>query len=687
MSAVLEFSKKIARHTDIALALGIVTVLLFLLLPIPAFLLDIMLAFSISTSLVILVTTLLIPTPLELSVFPSLLLITTIIRLSLNVASTKLILANGHLGDKAAGHVISAFGHFVMQGSVVIGAIIFLILTIVNFMVITKGSSRIAEVAARFSLDSMPGKQMAIDAELSSGMIDNKTAKAKRKSLEEETTFYGSMDGANKFVRGDAVAGVIITFINIIGGIIIGVVQRNLPLDVAVKTYSILTIGDGLTCQIPSVIISLSAGLLVTKASNSGSSDQALFTQLSKRPRALFLSAALSSAIALLPGLPFFPFFLISGALGGLAYLLSSISKEKIALTTPKFTPPQPIEENVTEVLRLDTIKVELGLGLISLASPYAKNSLPKKFKLLRKQTAAKLGFILPPIRLQDNTAIPQNDYLIKIKEILAGRGTIFPEKHMIMSLKGNEILIPGIDCKEPAFGLPAKWIDISDFDIKMEQEYTVLDSTSVISTHLTQIIKENITDLLSYTDVQNLVEETSKTHKKLIQDLIPDILNISKLQKVLQKLLAEGISIKDLPTILESAGDASSKGQNVILITEFVRSKLSRQICSQNVNTQGKLPIIAISDAWENRLLESIYDTEEEKQIVLPPSELNTFLTKVQQSINDNVKDGMLPAILASSGIRPYARNLIAKIQPMVTVLGHKELHSKYPIEHLGTI
>jgi flagellar biosynthesis protein FlhA len=685
MSAVLEFSKKVAKHTDIALALGIVTVLLFLLLPVPAFLLDVMLAFSISTSLVILVTTLLISTPLDLSVFPSLLLITTIIRLSLNVASTKLILANGHLGDKAAGQVISAFGHFVMQGNVVIGAIIFLILTIVNFVVITKGSSRIAEVAARFSLDAMPGKQMAIDAELSSGMIDNQTAKARRKNLEEETTFYGSMDGANKFVRGDAIAGVIITFINIIGGIIIGIVQRNLPLDVAVRTYSVLTIGDGLTCQIPSVIISLSAGLLVTKASNSGSSDQALFSQLSKRPRALFLAAALSSTIALLPGLPFFPFFLISGALGGLAYLVSSISKEKTALTTQKFTPPQPLEENVAEVLKLDTIKVELGMGLLSLAAPYAKNSLPKKFKLLRKQIAAKLGFILPPIRLQDNTLVNRNDYLIKIKEIVAGQGTVFPEKHMVMSITGKDINIEGIDCKEPAFGLPAKWID--PINLESAQDYTVLDSTSVITTHLTQVIKENITDLLSYTDVQGLIEETSKTHKKLIQDLIPDVLNISKLQKILHKLLLEGISIKDLPTILESAGDASSKGQNVILITEFVRNKLSRQICAQNANAKGNIPVIAISDSWENKLIENMYDAEEEKQIVLPPSELNAFLTKVQHALNDNVRDGMMPAILVSSGIRPYVRNLIAKIQPMATVLGHKELHSKYPLEHLGTV
>jgi flagellar biosynthesis protein FlhA len=685
MSAVLEFTKKIAKHTDIALALGIVTVLLFLLLPIPAFLLDIMLAFSISTSLVILVTTLLIPTPLELSVFPSLLLITTIIRLSLNIASTKLILANGHLGDKAAGHVISAFGHFVMQGNVVIGAIIFLILTIVNFIVITKGSSRIAEVAARFSLDAMPGKQMAIDAELSSGIIDNQTAKARRKSLEEETTFYGSMDGANKFVRGDAIAGVIITFINIIGGIIIGILQRNLPLDVAVRTYSILTIGDGLTCQIPSVIISLSAGLLVTKASNSGSSDKALFAQLSKRPRALFLAAFLSGAIALLPGLPFFPFFIISAALGGLAYLVSSIAKAKVVSTAQKFTPVQPLEENVAEVLKLDTIKVELGMGLLSLASPYTNNSLPKKFKLLRKQTAAKLGFILPAIRLQDNTSINRNDYLIKIKEILAGRGTIFPEKYMVMSATGKDIPIEGVNCKEPAFGLPAKWIDAADLSVA--EGYTILDSASVITTHLTQIIKENITDLLSYTDVQNLLEEASKTHKKLIQDLIPDVLNISKLQKVLHKLLAEGISIKDLTTILESAGDASSKGQNVVLITEFVRSKLARQICSQNLNTKGNLPIIAISDSWENKFLENIYDAEEEKQIVLPPSELNSFLIKVQQTLNENVKDGVMPAVLVSSGIRPYVRNLIAKIQPMVTVLGHKELHSKYPIEHLGTV
>jgi flagellar biosynthesis protein FlhA len=684
MSAILEFSKKVARHTDVALALGIVAVLLFLLLPIPAFLLDIMLAFSISTSLVILVTTLLIATPLELSVFPSLLLITTIIRLSLNVASTKLILAQGHMGDTAAGHVISSFGHFVMQGNVVIGAIIFLILTIINFVVITKGSSRIAEVAARFSLDAMPGKQMAIDAELTTGLIDNQTAKIKRKNLEEETTFYGSMDGANKFVRGDAIAGVIITFINIIAGIIIGTVQRNLPFDVAVRTYSILTIGDGLTCQIPSVIISLSAGLLVTKASNSGSSDKALFSQLGKRPRALFVASALSGAIALLPGLPFFPFFLISSALGGLAYLLSFAAKQRL-LATQKFSQPhQTTEDNISDVLKLDTIRVELGLGLLSIASPQSKHSLAKKIKLLRKQTASKLGFILPQIRLQDNTSIGHCDYLIKVKEIVAGTGTIFPDKYMIMITPG-QLLPDGIDCKEPTFGLPAKWIEESD--LNKIPHATVLDSASVISTHLTQIIKENVTDLLSYTDVQNLLEETSKTHRKLVQDTIPDAINVSKLQKVLHKLLGEGISIKDLATILESAADVSSKGQGVSAITEFVRIKLARQICAQNIDQKGHLPIIAISDRWESKFLDNMYESEEEKQIVLPPSELNEFLSKAQQMLNENVKDGLMPSILTSSEIRPCVRNLIAKIQPMITVLGHKELYSKYPVDHLGTI
>lgn len=686
MSQILDFSKRITKHTDIVLALCIVSVLLFLLLPIPAFLLDVMLAFSISTSLVILVTTLLITTPLELSVFPSLLLITTIIRLSLNVASTKLILANGHLGEKAAGHVIASFGHFVMQGNVVIGAIVFLILTIINFIVITKGSSRIAEVAARFSLDSMPGKQMAIDAELSNGMIDNPTAKAKRQNLEEETTFYGSMDGANKFVRGDAIAGVIITLINIIGGMIIGTVQKNLPFEMAMKTYSILTIGDGLTCQIPSVIISLSAGLLVTKSSTSGSSDKALFGQFGKRPRALFVACALSGAIALLPGLPFLPFMLISGALGGLAYLTSALAARDRVLSKSQNLPTlQQVEDNISEILKLDTIRVELGSDLLSLATPYAKQSLAKKVKTMRKQTASKLGFILPPIRLQDNSTLGKNEYLIKVKEISAGSGTVFPSMHMVVNAVSRDLSIPGIACKDPTFGLPAIWI--SESDINQVANYTILDSASVICTHLSQIVRENITELLSYTDVQNLLDETSKSHKKLIQDLIPEIITAGKLQKLLQRLLSEGISIKDLPAILENAGDACSKGYNISALTEFVRSKLSRQICSQNLNAKGKIPVIAISDIWENKLLSHLHENGEEKQLILPPSELNEFLTRTQNLLNSNSKEGFIPVILVSSGIRPQVRDVIAKIQPMATVLGHNELHHKYQIEHLDTI
>lgn len=689
---MINFLNKVAKYNDISLAIGIVTVLMFLLVPMPSFLLDIMLAFSIAVSLVILMTTLLISSPLELSAFPSLLLITTVIRLSLNVASTKLILAQGHLGDTAAGHVISAFGHFVMQGNVVIGVIIFLILTIINFVVITKGSGRIAEVAARFSLDAMPGKQMTIDSELSTGFITEEQAKRKRKTLEEESTFYGSMDGANKFVRGDAIAGLIITFINLIGGIIIGTLQRNLSLDTAVQTYSILTIGDGLACQIPSLIISLASGLLVTKAGASGSTDKAIFGQLGKKPRALSIAASLVGLIAFMPGLPFFPFIVMGASLGGLAYIIQTIAQKENQTHQEseynKFsaTPIIPVEDPVSNALKLDIIKVELGLGLLSLVKQDTQNDLTQKIKLLRTQMATKLGFILPRIRIQDNSNLEINTYLIKIKEIIAGSGKVYPGRYMVVHKTTPEKShIDGISAVEPAFGLPATWV--SEKDIDKSKSSTTLDSASVISTHITQIIKESITELLSYTDTQNLLEEVTKSHKKLVQDIIPDVITVGMLQKILQKLLAEDVSIRDLPTILEGAADASIKSKDITFITESIRTKLARQICSKHLNQSGNLPIISISDQWEDIFFKNLADSTSEKKVSLPPSIINDFVTQVVKKITQNIQDGHMPIILTSSSLRPHIRAIIAKAQPMVTVLGHTEIYSKYPIENLGTI
>jgi len=564
--------KRITDYGDIALACSIVGILMVLLFPIPTFMLDFLLAFSIGTAFVILMTTLFIYKPLDLSVFPTILLVTTLLRLSLNIASTRLILAKGHSGSDAAGAVIEAFGGFVMQGNVVIGLIVFLILTLINFIVITKGSGRIAEVAARFSLDAMPGKQMAIDADLAAGLLDEATAKKRRKELEDESTFFGAMDGANKFVRGDAIAGLIITFINLIGGMIVGIVQKDLSFDVAVQTYTMLTIGDGLVSQIPSLIISMSAGLLVTKAGSTGSTDKLIFGQLSNYPQALMMTSIVIALMAFLPGLPFVPFAIISFAIGGAAYSIFISRKKEGAPIVGARDPSDKAgsegnisgdaedsyADKISEVLHLDLIRVEIGYGLMSLVNNSNGHNLTEQIKGLRKQIIQEYGFIMPSVRIQDNIQLDTDTYVIKIKELEAGRGIVRPGKLMIMDPQGTDIDIPGESTKEPAFGLPAKWIEESYKEEALFNNCTVVDPSTVMTTHLTELIKENITDLLSYSETQKLLNQMNEEHKQLVKDIIPDVVSIASLQKVLQNLLSEMISIRDLPSILESIADAA---------------------------------------------------------------------------------------------------------------------------------
>ncbi|QEK39438.1 flagellar biosynthesis protein FlhA [Candidatus Sneabacter namystus] len=675
------------KYKDLTLSAAIVIILLFLLVPVPVALLDVMLAFSVTSSLLLLIVTLLISTPLELSIFPSILLVSTVMRLSLNIASTKLILAKGHQGTTAAGKVIESFGHFVMQGNVVIGIIIFLMLTIINFVVITKGSGRISEVAARFSLDAMPGKQMAIDAELSTGLIDDHTAKRRRRHLEEESTFYGAMDGANKFVRGDAVAGLLITLINIIGGIIIGVVQKNLPFNKAVYCYSILTVGDGIACQMPAVITSIASGLLVTKAGTQGSMDKVLFLQMANNARALTISAVLSGLISLLPGLPVIPFVSMAAILGIAAYYSSKKSnslpnkKEQEIRTSNKST------ENILP--KLDIIKLELGIGLVRLSQAQHNDFLPLKIQTLRKTMASELGFVIPAIRIQDNPNIGLNEYIIKIKDCVVAKGLAYTDKYMITLDNENRDKvqnIPGIQAKEPSFGLAAKWVDKND--IKDIDQHKLLSASNVILMHISNLIRENISDLLSYTDVCHLVEQLSLQHRKLVQDVIQDVVPITLLQKVLQNLLSEGISIRDLPGILEACAEAASQDKHSIYVTEAVRKKLAKQICANSSTAQGTLPVVSISEYWENKFIQNLNSQNAvNKKILLPPDEIKQFLTAVHNTLSNNTKNGHTPAVLTSSTIRPYVKDLVHQIHNMISILGHEELSGKIRVESVGVI
>ena len=690
---MLEFLKKVTKYGDIALACGIIAILMVLLFPVSTRLLDLLLAFSISIAIIILMTTLFINTPLELSVFPTILLVTTILRLSLNIASVRLILSNGHTGADAAGHIIEAFGHFVMQGNVVIGLIVFLILTLINFVVITKGSGRIAEVAARFSLDAMPGKQMAIDADLSAGLITEDVARSRRKTLEDESAFYGAMDGANKFVRGDAIAGIVITFINLIGGIIIGMLQRGLPFDKAVQTYTILTIGDGLVSQIPALIISLAAGLLVTRSGAIGSADKALFGQLSKYPRALMVAAVVTALISLIPGLPFLPFCALALLFGGIGYLLNLSATDqaddaKVAQSAAAAADKKTQADNVSETMQLEYVSVELGYGLLNLVNPtHRGHKLTDQIKALRRQIIRDLGFVMPSVRIQDNMQLPSNTYVIKIKELESGRGEVYTDQVMVMDSTGAEIKIPGINTKEPTFGLPAKWVNESYKEEALFHNYTVVDPSTVITTHLTELVKENITELLSYTEVQKLVDDLGEEHKKLIKDNIPDVFNISTLQKVLQALLSESVSIRDLPSIIESTADASRNTKNIIHIVEFVRAKLARQICHTYLHNKGFMSVLTLSNEWEEIFRQNVSGDGDAKQLSIPPSKLQEFVDKVNSAYDTQAMQGNTPILLTNSAIRPYVRSVIERFRSSITVLSQSELHFKMKVRTVGII
>ena len=688
------------RQGDVMLAVGVMFILVILILPMPSWLLDIMLTISLSFSGLVLMTALFIAKPLDFSAFPTVLLISTMLRLSLNLASTRLILANGHKGPAAAGEVIRAFGNFVMGGNFVIGIIVFAILVIVNFIVITKGSGRIAEVSARFSLDAMPGKQMAIDADLSAGLINENDARERRKRLEDESNFFGSMDGAAKFVRGDAIAGLLITFINIIGGIIIGVAQQGLSFGDAAAAYTLLTVGDGLVTQIPALVVSTAAGLLVTKAGIDGSTDKALFGQLGRFPRAFGMSSAMLLALALLPGIPMFPFMLMAGATGAAAWHLArrgpldehgieigAAGTALVAGGAEAQAPAEPTEEPISTVLHIDQIRLELGYGLLALINDQQGFRLTEQIKALRRQIASEMGFVMPSVRIQDNMQLGANNYIIRIKDIEAGSGEVRPAMLLVMDPRGERIALAGEETTEPTFGLPAMWVPEANREEASFRGYTVVDAPTVITTHLTEAIKEQMSELLSYGETQTLLDGLDKEHQKLVADLVPSQISVTAIQRVLQSLLAERISIRDLPTILEGIAEAVGFTQNITLITEHVRSRLSRQLGAMYVNGEGILPLVTLSPEWEQAFAESIVGSGDERQLSMAPSKLQEFITAVRQTFERHAMMGESPVLLTSPSIRPYARSIVERFRPATPVMSQNEIHPKAKIRTVDQI
>ena len=676
---------------DVFFALGIVGILTALILPMPALLLDIMLALSFSLSVLILMTVLFLEKPLDLSSFPTILLVSTMIRLALNLASTRLILANGHEGHDAAGEVIKAFGSFVMQDNFVIGVIVFAILTIVNFVVITKGAGRIAEVSARFFLDSMPGKQMAIDADLSAGLIDEKEARNRRSILEQESSFFGAMDGASKFVRGDAIAGLLIVFINAIAGMIIGMAQKGMTFADAADVYTYLTIGDGLVSQIPSLIVSVAAGMLVSKAGVSGSADKALFSQLSKYPQALMVSAGLMLTLAAVPGIPAFP-FLIMAAIAGF-YGRMSVNRDRktaadaYAAEQAAATKPAVAEEPISKALAIDLIRIELGYGLLPLVNNPDKGRLTEQIKGLRRQLAEDMGFILPSVRIQDNLQLAASNYVVKIKEIEAGKGEIRPDMLLCMNPSGDKIELPGENTREPTFGLPAMWISPDYREEAHFKGYTVVDPATVVTTHVTEIIKDNMQDLLSYAETQKLLDELPASHQKLVADVIPSKITVTGIQRVLQNLVAERVSIRDLPSILEGVAEAVAFTHNITQITEHVRQRLSRQLCDQHANRAGILPLVTLSGEWEQAFAESLIGQGDERQLAMAPTRLQQFIQSIRQTFEDLAMKGETAVLLTSPAIRPYVRSIVERFRPQTTIMSQNEIHPRAKIRTLAQI
>ncbi|MGL5719373.1 MAG: flagellar biosynthesis protein FlhA [Alphaproteobacteria bacterium] len=678
----------VLQRGEVALALGLIAVLVVLVLPLPRAFLDMSLAISLAFSVLILMTVLFIEKPLDFNSFPTVLLVATMMRLSLNVASTRLILSGGHEGLHAAGEVIRAFGYFVMGGNFVIGMIVFGILVIINFIVITKGSGRIAEVAARFSLDALPGKQMAVDADLTAGAIDQSEAKRRREIIQNETNFYGAMDGAAKFVRGDAIAGLMITFINIIGGIIIGVVQKGLTFSEAAHTYTFLTVGDGLVTQIPALIVSVAAGMLVSKTGADGSADKALFGQLSAYPTALGMSAVLMTVMAVLPGIPAIPFLALALATGAVSWKLKeqqlSVQRESSKQDAVLQTTSTNSEDLLGAALQIESIKLELGYGLLEILND---GKLTNQIKNIRRDIASQMGFVMPSVRVLDNTQLEPNQYRIRIKDIEVAKGTLRTQMLLVLDPQGRAIHFAGEDTKDPVFGLDAKWIyPTSRADAEVEG-YTVVDPGTVLATHLTEVLKDSMGELLSFSDVQKLVDRLEKPHQKLFSDLVPTQLQPAMFQRILQNLLAERISIRDLGTIIEGVGEAVSSTRNPLALTEHVRSRIGRQICASYETTEGVLQVISLSAAWERTFQDALSGDGEIKHFIVPPSKLQEFVEKMNTAFQAYTQRSDMVVLLTSGTLRPYVRSIVERFRPLTPVISQHEVHPKIKLKTIGEV
>jgi flagellar biosynthesis protein FlhA len=678
---------------DIVLPAAIIGVVVFMIIPLPAILLDVLLAASITLGLTIMLVGIYTPRPLDFSTFPTLLLVVTLFRLSLNVASTRLVLLHGHEGPAAAGKVIQAFGSFVVGGNYVVGIVVFITLVVINWSVITRGTTRIAEVAARFTLDGMPGKQLAIDAELNSGLITEEQARARRKEIEDEADFYGAMDGAGRFVRGDAVAGMVITAINIVGGIVIGVAQKGVDIRTAAEIYTVLTIGDGLVSQLPALLVSTAAGMIVTRAATEADLGQQLSLQLFSSRRVLTVVASFLGLFALTPGLPFLPFVLLAGGVGSLAYFGRASTAARSAdraetLPALKATAPERIES----LLALDLMELEVGYELVPLvdaSAPAAHGGSPlvERIRGLRRQLALDMGFIVPPVHIRDNLQRKPNEYAVLLKGAEIGKGSV--QVGSLLAINPGTVTspIPGTPTREPAFGLDALWISEADRERAQLQRYSVVDPATVIVTHLSELIRRHAHELLGRQEVQTLLDELAKTHPKAVEELVPQQLTLGQIQKVLQNLLREGVSVRDLLTVVETLADHAPRTKDADELTEYARHALARTISRRFLTPEGSLPLVTLSPQTERVALQAVQQGPEGGFLALEPALAQSLVKRVGGWSERFVAKGQQPVVLCSAGLRPYLRRLLERYLPTVAVLSAAEIPSEVRVQSLGMV
>ncbi len=679
----------IMNNSEALMALLVVGILILMILPLPTLLLDLLISFNITFALVTLLMSMYILNPLDLSTFPSLLLVVTLFRLSLNICSTRLILLNGQEGPSAAGNVIMAFGNFVVGGNYVVGAIVFMILVLINFLVITKGAGRIAEVAARFTLDAMPGKQMSIDADLNAGIINEDEARARRQRIAREAEYYGAMDGANKFVRGDAIAGIIITLVNIIGGLIIGVFQNDMGFADAARTYTLLTVGDGLVTQIPALVVATAAGIIVTRAGAESGMGGEIASQVFRQPNAILVSAAILLGFSLIPGLPTIPFLalaLLAGTLGYLLFEADKADKAAEAEAEKKAAAAEPVEKQ--EYLPpLDIMALEVGYTLIPLVDMEQDGQLLDRIRSVRRQIARELGLVAPPVHIQDNMQLRPGEYTVMLKGNEIARGELMPGRYLAMYIGKSPQKIPGIPTTEPTYGLPAYWIQEEDRETALSCGYTVVDVPTVLITHLAELIRRHAHELLGREETRKMLDALRRTHPSVVEELIPGLMSEGAVVRVLQSLLREQVPIRDLLSILETLADRASHTKDTGLLTEYARQGLSRTITAQYQNAEGEIPIITLGQSIEQAVSESLQKTDYGSFAALDPRTAQEIMQNVARQVEQSGETGQQPVVVCSAPVRPHFKQLADRFMSQLTVLSYNEIAPTARIRSLGAV